>query len=153
MPAYFDDAQRQATKDAARLAGLEVLRLLNEPTAAALAHGLEKKQNDPSVRDARDNPRFIPTAPHAVLTLADGSIRGCFLINVSLSGAAVSSEVQPPVGMPLAVGACIGRVVRHLPNGFAIKFVESYRQSDLLRLISRKSRELQPAAADTETAA
>jgi molecular chaperone HscA len=45
VPAYFDDGQRQATKDAARLAGLEVLRLLNEPTAAALAYGLEKKQN------------------------------------------------------------------------------------------------------------
>jgi len=45
VPAYFDDAQRQATKDAARLAGLNVLRLLNEPTAAALAYGLESKQN------------------------------------------------------------------------------------------------------------
>ena len=41
VPAYFDDAQRQATKDAARLAGIEVLRLLNEPTAAALAYGLD----------------------------------------------------------------------------------------------------------------
>lgn len=45
VPAYFDDAQRQATKDAGRLAGLEVLRLINEPTAAALAYGLEKKKN------------------------------------------------------------------------------------------------------------
>jgi molecular chaperone HscA len=45
VPAYFDDAQRQATKDAARLAGLEVLRLLNEPTAAALAYGLESRKN------------------------------------------------------------------------------------------------------------
>src|SRR5512132_677718 len=43
VPAYFDDAQRQATKDAGRLAGLEVLRLLNEPTAAALAYGLDKR--------------------------------------------------------------------------------------------------------------
>jgi molecular chaperone HscA len=43
VPAYFDDAQRQATKDAGRVAGLEVLRLLNEPTAAALAYGLDKK--------------------------------------------------------------------------------------------------------------
>src|SRR4029434_8369495 len=42
VPAYFDDAQRQATKDAGRLAGLDVLRLLNEPTAAALAYGLDK---------------------------------------------------------------------------------------------------------------
>lgn len=41
VPAYFDEAQRQATKDAARLAGLPVLRLLNEPTAAALAYGLD----------------------------------------------------------------------------------------------------------------
>ena len=45
VPAYFDDAQRQATRDAARIAGLDVLRLLNEPTAAALAYGLEKKKN------------------------------------------------------------------------------------------------------------
>jgi molecular chaperone HscA len=45
VPAYFDDAQRQATKDAGRLAGLEVMRLLNEPTAAALAYGLEKQQD------------------------------------------------------------------------------------------------------------
>jgi molecular chaperone HscA len=45
VPAYFDDAQRQATKDAARLAGLTVLRLMNEPTAAALAYGLDKRQN------------------------------------------------------------------------------------------------------------
>lgn len=45
VPAYFDDAQRQATKDAGRLAGLDVLRLLNEPTAAALAYGLEKQKN------------------------------------------------------------------------------------------------------------
>ena len=42
VPAYFDDAQRQATRDAARIAGIEVLRLLNEPTAAALAYGLDK---------------------------------------------------------------------------------------------------------------
>src|SRR6201982_2808739 len=45
VPAYFNDAQRQATKDAGRMAGLEVLRLVNEPTAAALAYGLDKKKN------------------------------------------------------------------------------------------------------------
>src|SRR5690348_8951320 len=44
VPAYFNDAQRQATKDAGKLAGLEVLRLVNEPTAAALAYGLHEKQ-------------------------------------------------------------------------------------------------------------
>src|SRR3981189_315135 len=45
VPAYFNDAQRQATKDAGRIAGLNVLRLVNEPTAASLAYGLDKKQN------------------------------------------------------------------------------------------------------------
>ena len=44
VPAYFNDAQRQATKDAGRIAGLEVLRLVNEPTAASLAYGLDKKE-------------------------------------------------------------------------------------------------------------
>ncbi|MER5341085.1 molecular chaperone DnaK [Streptomyces mirabilis] len=46
VPAYFNDAQRQATKDAGRIAGLEVLRIINEPTAAALAYGMEKKQHE-----------------------------------------------------------------------------------------------------------
>jgi molecular chaperone DnaK len=46
VPAYFNDAQRQATKDAGRIAGLNVLRIINEPTAAALAYGLDKKQSE-----------------------------------------------------------------------------------------------------------
>ena len=46
VPAYFNDSQRQATKDAGRIAGLEVLRIINEPTAAALAYGLDKKTNE-----------------------------------------------------------------------------------------------------------
>jgi len=46
VPAYFNDSQRQATKDAGRIAGLEVLRIINEPTAASLAYGLHKKQNE-----------------------------------------------------------------------------------------------------------
>ena len=45
VPAYFNDAQRQATKDAGKIAGLEVLRIINEPTAASLAYGLDKKQS------------------------------------------------------------------------------------------------------------
>ncbi len=46
MPAYFNDSQRQATKDAGRIAGLEVKRIINEPTAAALAYGLDKKKDE-----------------------------------------------------------------------------------------------------------
>ena len=46
VPAYFNDSQRQATKDSGRIAGLNVLRIINEPTASALAYGLDKKKNE-----------------------------------------------------------------------------------------------------------
>jgi molecular chaperone DnaK (HSP70) len=46
VPAYFNDSQRQATKDAGTIAGLEVLRIINEPTAAAIAYGLDKKVSE-----------------------------------------------------------------------------------------------------------
>src|SRR5205823_169397 len=49
VPAYFDDAQRQATKEAGQIAGLEVLRIINEPTAAALAYGLGKQESDHTI--------------------------------------------------------------------------------------------------------
>src|SRR3546814_12088350 len=51
VPAYFDDAQRTATKEAGQIAGLEVLRIINEPTAAALAYGLDKGSADETVLD------------------------------------------------------------------------------------------------------
>jgi molecular chaperone DnaK len=49
VPAYFNDAQRQATKDAGKIAGLEVLRIINEPTAASLAYGLDKKKENKKI--------------------------------------------------------------------------------------------------------
>lgn len=49
VPAYFNDSQRQATKDAGRIAGLEVARIINEPTAAALAYGLDKKTESKTI--------------------------------------------------------------------------------------------------------
>ncbi len=100
---------------------------------------LEKKQKNPSILDVRKDARIIPASPHSTLTLADGSTHGCFVVDMSVSGAAVSAEVQPPIGMPLAVGACIGRVVRLLPDGFAVKFVEPQNRHDLNRLAIRSA--------------
>lgn len=85
---------------------------------------LEKRQKDPTVRDSRKHARFVPNSPHTALTLADGSSVPCFLIDASLSGAAVSSEFQPVIGTPLAVGSCVGRVIRLFPDGFAVRFEE-----------------------------
>ena len=68
VPAYFNDAQRQATKDAGKIAGLEVLRIINEPTAAALAYGLDKKKDEKiAVFDLGGGTYDI-----SVLELADG---------------------------------------------------------------------------------
>ena len=99
---------------------------------------LEKKTKDPaSISDARKTPRFVPKASHSVLTLADGTVHDCFVIDTSLSGAAVKAELQPPIGTPLAIGACIGRVIRHTPNGFAVKFVKQQSRDELHGLIAR----------------
>jgi hypothetical protein len=98
---------------------------------------LEKRQKDPSLLDQRDDSRLIPKNPHTTLTLADGSVHSCLVIDMSPTGAAVSSELQPPLGMPLAIGACIGRVVRLFATGFAIRFVERQDLDDLRRLIMR----------------
>ncbi len=68
VPAYFDDAQRQATRDAGRIAGLDVLRIVNEPTAAALAYGLQEKRNGKiAVYDLGGG-----TFDCSILSLADG---------------------------------------------------------------------------------
>ena len=68
VPAYFDDSQRQATRDAGRIAGLDVLRIINEPTAAALAYGLDKQQaGTVAVYDLGGG-----TFDCSILTLADG---------------------------------------------------------------------------------
>ena len=113
---------------------LEMTRQRREKLSETLTW-IAKKQQHPEVIDLRGDARFVPPNPHSTLTLSDGSIHPCFIIDYSVSGVAVSSAVQPPVGMPLAVGACVGRVVRLLPNGVAIQFVERQTNLDLDRLV------------------
>ncbi len=141
ITSYFSDFGKLqgVISDTARgafLLELEMTRPMREKFASKLTW-LEKKLKDPRVSDVRKNSRIIPANPHSTLILADGTTHSCFIIDMSIAGAAVSAEVQPPVGMPLAIGACIGRVVRLLPNGFAVKFVERQNRNDLNRLIAR----------------
>lgn len=98
---------------------------------------IETRQKDPEIKDARQHARIIPISPHSAITLADGCVHRCFVIDVSVTGAAVSSEIQPAVGTPLAVGACVGRVVRPLADGFAVQFIEQHKRQDIERLIAR----------------
>lgn len=101
---------------------------------------LEKKTKDPvSIVDSRRNPRFIPKAAQTTLTLADGAVHGCCVIDASQSGVAVTAEIQPPVGTPLAIGACVGRVIRHTPDGFAVKFAKPQTRDELNGLVVRRA--------------
>lgn len=105
---------------------------------------LEKKQKDASVEELRRDARFVPQVSHTLLTLADGGTHPCFIIDVSTAGVAVSCEYDPQIGTPLAVGACVGRVIRKFADGFAVKFAEKQQRDDLARLVVR-SAVLQPA--------
>jgi hypothetical protein len=141
VTSYFRDlgnleGQISDTKPGGLLFELEMTAALREKFASKLTW-LESKQNNSNVVDARKEARIVLPNSHSTLTLADGSIHTCLVIDMSVDGAAVSVQVQPPIGMPLAIGACIGRVVRHLPDGFAIKFVERQNRIDLNRLIIR----------------
>ena len=72
VPAYFNDAQRQATKDAGRIAGLDILRIVNEPTAAALAYGLDQKNDEViAVYDLGGG-----TFDISILEIGDGTFQG-----------------------------------------------------------------------------
>ncbi|HET6839959.1 MAG TPA: PilZ domain-containing protein [Bradyrhizobium sp.] len=115
---------------------LEMTDEMREKFASKLTF-LEKKHKNPTFVDSRKDTRIVPPAVRSTLTFADGTTSGCIVIDMSISGAAVASEIQPPIGMPLAVGACVGRVVRLLPNGFAVKFIEQLNRTDLNRLVVR----------------
>jgi hypothetical protein len=130
------DCRISDTMERSFLLELEMSRARREKLSDMLVW-LEKKQKDSAIKCVRKHPRFVPQNPHSTLTLADGTVHPCFIIDASASGVAVSSPVQPPIGMPLAVGACIGRVVRLLPNGIAIRFVELQNPRALERLSVR----------------
>ena len=141
ITSYFGDFGKldgviSDTASGSFLLELEMTKSMREKFASKLTW-LDKRQKNPNIRDGRKQPRIIPATPHSTLTLADGTIRSCFVVDMSTSGAAISAEVQPPIGMPLAVGACVGRVIRHLSDGFAVKFVEEQKRNDLERLVMR----------------
>lgn len=85
---------------------------------------LDKHQRD-DLPNTRQHKRVVPENPHSTLILADGTTVPCFVIDMSASGAAVSADLRPPIGMPLAVGSVVGRVVRRFAEGFAVHFVQT----------------------------
>lgn len=83
-----------------------------------------------SIEDRRQHKRWLPRDPRSLLILGAGRTLECFVINVSCSGVAVSADLMPQMGMPLAVGTVPGRVVRRLEYGFAVQFaVEQHAEA------------------------
>lgn len=138
---YFGDFGRMEGEISDTVAGSFLLELmLTRPQRQRMSDQLiwlEKKQKDPTIKDGRKQARIVPASPHSMLTFADGAMKSCFVIDMSPSGAAVSADVQPEIGTPLAVGACVGRVVRHLDGGFAVKFIEEQGRDVLERRVIR----------------
>jgi len=142
VPAYFNDAQRQATKDAGRIAGLDVLRLVNEPTAASLAYGLDKKQNgivavydlgggtfDISILKLHDGIfEVIATngdthlggddIDNLLIAIALDDIRGDLGVDVSRNGEAIATLRKAVIEAKIALSAQAETVIRvELPGG------------------------------------
>jgi hypothetical protein len=124
------------TKNGSILLELEMTPERRQWMADKLAW-LEKTRRDPLIQDARQDARFVPQVSHTTLTMADGKVSTCFIIDMSATGVAISSEFQPEIGTALAVGSLVGRVVRIFETGFAVKFVEKQTLNDLTRLIIR----------------
>jgi len=115
------------------LVDLAVTRKAREGLATKLSW-LEKKQRD-AVVDLRKQHRLVPENPHTNLIFADGTTLGCFVIDVSPSGAAISADVDPEIGTRLAVGRAVGHVVRRFNEGFAIQFDRVYEMDYLEQTI------------------
>ncbi len=90
-----------------------------------------KKNRFKAERDKRHFKRIMPPNPHSAITLSDGRVLRCLVIDVSRSGVAVSADVIPTIGARLAVGRAVGTVVRHIEGGFALKLDELLDLDDL----------------------
>jgi hypothetical protein len=95
---------------------------------AAKIEWLEKHKNHDAA-DLRTDTRAVPANPYSRMILPDGSNETCLVLDLSVSGAAISADTVPNIGTVLSIGTVVSRVVRHFEGGFAVKFVE--RQSDV----------------------
>jgi hypothetical protein len=104
---------------------------------AAKLDWLEKQKDAPDLRDSRRHARVVPKNPMATILLADGSTTSCLVIDFSDSGVAVSADLYPELGTPLAVGKMVGRVVRRFAEGFAVEFTEKTGLAEVERRLAR----------------
>ena len=134
--------------------GFIVDLVVSEAEQAALALRIDwlKRKWLHSVTDRRGAKRWLPRDPRSTLVLGAGRTLDCFVINVSCSGVAVSADLLPQLGMPLAVGTVPGRVVRRLEFGFAVQFVSEQNPAAVEGLLTALLPERREAIAQALTA-
>jgi hypothetical protein len=113
-----------------------------EPERRRLADRIDwfELHKNHEVDDRRTQGRFVPSHPHVTLTFADARFVNGFVLDLSVSGAAVTAPSIPAVGTFLALGKVIGRVVRHFVGGFAVQFIELQDARAVEGLVSRRPR-------------
>jgi hypothetical protein len=136
--AYFEEFGKIQGSIARVLDGGFVMRIAasSEERSRLLRKLIWLEQNmNYDVPDVRTHKRIIPQDPISTLIFPDGSMLGCFVIDMSASGVAVSADVVPEIGTVLAVGKVAGRVVRHFSEGFAVQFRHSQSTHNIEQLI------------------
>lgn len=108
----------------------------NREKLAAKLDWLAKQKDAPDLPDSRRHKRVVPKNPMATILLGDGSLTSCLVIDFSDSGVAVSADLYPEIGTPLAVGKMVGRVVRRFAEGFAIEFADKANLGDIERRLA-----------------
>ncbi|MFT3671791.1 PilZ domain-containing protein [Aestuariivirga sp.] len=89
------------------------------------------RQKHEGAAEARRHPRFEPKDKHSSITLPDGRVYNCEVIDISISGAGIRTDILPAIGTFVMLGKMKGKVVRYLENGVAIEFMKQLEKSDL----------------------
>jgi len=139
VTAHFDEFGILRGKISRKLpSGFVMDLLLNDADRNKLGGKIiwQKKRVHEQVADKREHKRILPRDPRTMLTLGDGSQVPCFVIDISQSGVAVSADIWPDLGTPMAVGKLVGRVVRYLDVGFALQFIQLHELDQLETLMA-----------------
>jgi hypothetical protein len=105
--------------------GFEMSMSMSEEERARFAAKIEwyEKHKNHELVDNRKSKRIVPQNPHSTVMTSDGTVVDGFIIDMSITGVAISADVDPFIGDTLAVGKVVGRVVRKFPGGFGVKFI------------------------------
>ncbi len=133
LVAYIEEIGRvEAVSAAAIPGGFRVNFTLQGPRLERLQQRIKfLKEREPGTQDSRRHARYEPAEKVSQIGLPDGRVYNCEVIDISVSGAAIKTEVVPSVGTYLMLGKMRGRVVRYLDHGVAIEFVKQLSPTQL----------------------